>query len=175
MTERPDSDITYTNNWPPDDLVGNRPTTSILVWSIVSVFLLLAGIGVLALYFAVQRHADEEDADVPDTDPLLGLQPTPSMRATLKYFWIVTAMFVAQIGLGAITAHYGVEGTGFYGIPLAEWLPQSITRTWHTQLGIFWIATAWIATGLFIAQRCPARSPRVNDWERTSYSAPCSL
>ena len=73
------------------------------------------------------------------------------MRATLKYFWVVTALIVAQVGLGAITAHYGVEGSGFYGIPLAKWLPYSVTRTWHTQIAIFWIASAWLATGLFMA------------------------
>ena len=68
------------------------------------------------------------------TTPCSALQPTPSMRATLKYFWVVTALIVAQVGLGAVTAHYGVEGSGFYGIPLAKWLPYSVTRTWHTQL-----------------------------------------
>jgi len=73
------------------------------------------------------------------------------MQATLKYFWTVTALIVAQVGLGAVTAHYSVEGSGLYGIPLAQWLPYAVTRTWHTQLGIFWIATAWLATGLFVA------------------------
>src|SRR5499427_2686751 len=53
--------------------------------------------------------------------------------------------------MGMVTAHYGVEGQGFYGIPLAEYLPYVVSRTWHTQLGIFWIATAWLAAGLFIA------------------------
>ena len=53
--------------------------------------------------------------------------------------------------MGIITAHYGVEGGGFYGIPLQDYLPYVVTRTWHTQLGIFWIATAWLAAGLFIA------------------------
>ncbi|MEP7340888.1 MAG: cbb3-type cytochrome c oxidase subunit I, partial [Acidobacteriota bacterium] len=52
--------------------------------------------------------------------------------------------------MGVLTAHYGVEGGGFYGFPLADYLPYAVTRTWHTQLGIFWIATAWLASGLFI-------------------------
>ena len=56
-----------------------------------------------------------------------------------------------QIAVGVITAHFGVEGDGFYGVPLSRWLPYVITRTWHTQLGIFWIATAWLAAGLFVA------------------------
>ena len=45
------------------------------------------------------------------------------MRATLKYFWVVAALIVVQVGLGAVTAHYGVEGSGFYGIPLANGCP----------------------------------------------------
>ena len=31
---------------------------------------------------------------------------------------------------------------------LAKWLPYSVARTWHLQIGIFWIATAWLAAGL---------------------------
>ena len=51
-------------------------------------------------------------------------------------------MMVVQIIVGIITAHYGVEGQAFFGIELAKWLPYSVARTWHVQLGIFWIATA---------------------------------
>ncbi len=85
------------------------------------------------------------------------------MKATLKYFWVVAALIVVQVGLGAVTAHYGVEGDGFYGIPLSRWLPYAVTRTWHTQLGIFWIATAWLATGLFVAPAVSGYEPK---WQR---------
>lgn len=152
--------ITYTNNWPAESLIDNRPSGSIIIWSVLSFVLLLAGIGALAWYYAILKHKGEEEAPLPSMDPLLGLAPTPSMRATLKYFWVVAAMIVAQVGLGAITAHYGVEGSGFYGIPLSEWLPYSVTRTWHTQLGILWIATAWLATGLFMAPAVSGYEPR---------------
>ncbi len=67
---------------------------------------------------------------------------------------------MAQVGLGAVTAHYGVEGSGFYGIPLAKWLPYSVTRTWHTQIAIFWIASAWLATGLFMAPAVSGHEPK---------------
>jgi nitric oxide reductase subunit B len=160
VTDRPGSNVTYTQNWPPEPLVGNAPTGQILVWSVVSFVLLLAGIGALAWYFAVQRaHEDHGAAGVPESDPLLALNPTPSMRATVKYFWTAAALFVAQIGLGVVTAHYGVEGSGFYGFPLADYLPYSVSRTWHTQLGIFWIATAWLATGLFMAPAVSGHEP----------------
>ncbi|HVA49873.1 MAG TPA: nitric-oxide reductase large subunit [Pirellulales bacterium] len=161
VTDRPGSDVTYTQNWPAEPLVGNAPTAAIVVWSVLSFVFLLAGIGALAWYFAVQnrRHTDDSNG-LPETDPLLALSPTPSMRATLKYFWVCAALMVLQVGLGAVTAHYGVEGSGFYGIPLAKYLPYAVTRTWHTQLGIFWIATAWLATGLFMAPAVSGYEPK---------------
>jgi nitric oxide reductase subunit B len=163
-TERPGTTITYTQNWPPDALVDNHPTGSIVVWSVVSFVVLLAAVGAMVWYFAFQRHRHpEEPAVVPQTDPLLALQATPSMKATLKYFWVVAALLVVQVGLGAVTAHYGVEGDAFYGIPLSQWLPYAVTRTWHTQLGIFWIATAWLATGLFVAPAVSGYEPR---WQK---------
>ena len=154
------ANVSYTNNWPAERLIGNAPSGPIVVWSVLSFVLLLAGVGALAWYYAVIRHREEEPPELPVRDPLLALEPTPSMQATLKYFWVVTALIVVQVGLGAVTAHYGVEGEGFYGIPLAEWLPYSVTRTWHTQLAIFWIATAWLATGLFIAPAVSGYEPR---------------
>ena len=149
-TDRPGQAISYTQNWPHEDLVGNRPTPGAIIWSIVSVIMLLAGVGAMVWYFGSREHAPVNQA-LPTTDPLLGLNPTPSQRATIKYFFVVAALWVVQVALGGIVAHYGVEGAGFYGIPLAKWLPYSIARTWHLQIGIFWIATSWLATGLYIA------------------------
>jgi len=157
---RPGETVSYTQNWPPEPLIDNRPTPANVVWSVVSFVLLLAGVGALAWYHAVLRRQPEEEGPLPDQDPLLGLNPTPSMRATLKYFWVVITLLVFQMGMGAVTAHYGVEGSGFYGIPLAEWLPYAVTRTWHTQLAVFWIATAWLATGLFVAPAVSGYEPK---------------
>jgi nitric oxide reductase subunit B len=149
-TNRPNNTISYTSNFPSEPLVGNVPTSSAIVWTGVSVIMLLAGIGWLVWYYA-SRETDAVAEDVPNSDPLLGAQISPSQRATVKYFLVVTLLFLLQIVMGMFTAHYGVEGQGFYGIPLADYLPYVVTRTWHTQLGIFWIATAWLAAGLFIA------------------------
>ncbi|MDX2106213.1 MAG: nitric-oxide reductase large subunit [Candidatus Melainabacteria bacterium] len=160
-TNRPKGEVTYTNNWPAEALIANAPSGSIIVWSVFSFVFLLAGIGALSWYFAAERSKESElSHHIPSSDPLLGLKPTPSMQATLKYFWTAGALLVVQVGLGAITAHYGVEGSGFYGIPLSEWLPYAVTRTWHTQLGIFWIATTWLATGLFIAPAVSGYEPK---------------
>jgi nitric oxide reductase subunit B len=149
-TNRPGQTVSYTQNWPHEELVGNRPTGSAVMWSIASFVFLLAGVGGMVWYFG-SREQEPEHRELPKSDPLLGLNPTPSQRATVKYFFVVAALWVVQILLGAIAAHYGVEGSGFYGIPLDKILPYSIARTWHLQIGIFWIATSWLATGLYIA------------------------
>ena len=44
-TNRPDKNVSYTQNWPHEELVGNRPTGDAVVWSVVSFVLLLAGVG----------------------------------------------------------------------------------------------------------------------------------
>ena len=82
------------------------------------------------------------------------------MRATIKFFWLIGALLVLQMGAGMLTAHYGVEGTALYGLPLAKWIPYSLSRTWHVQLGLFWIATAWLATGLCFGPILAGREPR---------------
>jgi nitric oxide reductase subunit B len=158
-TNRPGKDVTYTQNWPHEELVGNRPTGGTVVWSVVSFVLLLGGIGGMVWYFGSQQHRSSPDR-MPRRDPLLGLQPTPSQKATVKYFFVVAALWVVQVALGAIAAHYGVEGGGFYGIPLDKWLPYSIARTWHLQIGIFWIATSWLATGLYIVPAVSGAEPK---------------
>jgi len=158
-TDRPGTNVTYTQNWPHEPLIGNQPTGGAIVWSVVSFVLLLAGVGGMVWYFAAQPRTVVEEA-LPESDPLLGLRPTASQRATLKYFFVVAALWVVQVGLGAITAHYGVEGSGFYGIPLDRWLPYSVTRTWHLQIGIFWIATSWLATGLYVAPAVSGHEPK---------------
>jgi nitric oxide reductase subunit B len=158
-TARPGADVTYTQNWPHEELVGNRPTGAALVWSVVSFVLLLAGVGGMVWWFASRPHEVEREPP-PRRDPLLGYHPTPSQRATVKYFWTVAALWVVQVALGAIVAHYGVEGSGFYGIPLDRWLPYSIARTWHLQIGIFWIATSWLATGLYLVPAVAGAEPK---------------
>ncbi|NOY42617.1 MAG: nitric-oxide reductase large subunit [Planctomycetes bacterium] len=158
-TNRPDDTTTYTNNWPHEPLIGNRPTGDAVVWTGVSIIMLLAGISAMACWYASQRKSEPEPV-APEIDPLGSWEATPSQRATIKYFWVVSALFLVQMILGIITAHYGVEGDGFYGIPLSKWLPYSVTRTWHIQIGLFWIATAWLGAGLFIAPLVSEAEPK---------------
>jgi nitric oxide reductase subunit B len=158
-TNRPgESHLSYTSNWPHEPLVENTPTTGTSMWSIASIILLIGGIAAMVLFHNMQRT--EEPAVCPEKDPLINLQLTPSMKATLKYFYVVIGLLLAQVGMGIVSAHYQVEGGSFFGIPLAEVLPFTISRTIHTQLGVLWIATAWLATGLFLAPVLGGKEPK---------------
>jgi len=158
VTNRPGSDISYTNNWPADELVDNKPTSALILWTGFSVIMLLIGIGLLVWYYASTKN--EEEIELLKRDPFFGLVMTPSMKATLKYFWVVTGLILVQVIMGVITAHYGVEGQAFYGFPLSDFLPYSLSRTWHVQIAIFWIATSWLATGLYLAPAVSGHEPK---------------
>lgn len=164
VTERPDDTVSYTSNWPYDPLVGNTPPPSLIIWTLFSVILLIGATATLVWFYAQQydiwRNDLEPEGGVAEDNLLAHKVQTPSMRATAKYFWTVLALFGLQIVLGVITAHYAVEGQNLYGFPLADYLPYSVTRTWHTQLAVFWIATAWLATGLYVAPLISGHEPK---------------
>lgn len=147
-TQRQDAEYTYTSNWPYDPLVGNQPLPDTLIWSIVSVVLLILGIG--AALFVYVRYIGQDEYE---TSLLVDFQepkPTPSQKATLLYFIVAIGLFIIQIGMGALTAHFTVEGTYFFGIPLSKIMPYAAARTWHLQLAVFFIATCFLAAGLTI-------------------------
>lgn len=150
-TERPGSAATYTNNWPHEPLVNNVPTAENVVWSVASVVFLIAGIGFLVWGWAFLRAKDEEETEMPPVDPLTKVALTPSQKALGKYLFLVVALFAAQVFLGGFTAHYTVEGQQFYGIDVSQYFPYALVRTWHIQTALFWIATAFLAAGLFLA------------------------
>jgi nitric oxide reductase subunit B len=149
-TERPGSEVTYTNNWPHEPLIDNTPSAENVVWSLISVVLLIAGVGGLIWAWAFLRKEDEEP-EAPIKDPLSAVGLTPSQKALGKYLLLVVGLFTFQVMLGGLTAHYTVEGQSFYGINTSEWFPYSLLRTWHIQAAMFWIATGFLAAGLFLA------------------------
>ncbi len=147
-TDRPGQNFTYTSNWPSDELIGNKPLPGSLIWSIVSVILLILAIAIVM--FLYLRYIREDDYS---SEALLDFKeptPTGSQKATLFYFSTAMILFVIQALAGSITGHFTVEGTSFFGISLANVLPYAAIRSWHIQLGIFWIATCFLAAGLFI-------------------------
>jgi nitric oxide reductase subunit B len=147
-TNRPGETFSYTANFPYDPLVGNEPLPSSLVWSIVSVVLLI--LGTFAAIYAYLRMRAKDPDHAPRIAPLAEPRPTASQRATLPFFAVAILLFIVQALLGSVTGHYAVEGNKLFGIDTGALLPYAASRGWHLQLAVFWIATCWLATGLFI-------------------------
>lgn len=150
-TKRPGLDYSYTNNWPYNPAAGNNATYGAIYWSAISVTLLIAGLAVI-LWAQKKWHLEMERNYVkfPKFD-LSKLAVTPGQRKLGKYLLVVTLLFLVQSLLGAVLAHYYAEGSSFFGFDLPSLLPFNIAKGWHLQLAIFWIATAWLAMGLYAA------------------------
>ena len=60
VARRPGKTYSYTNNWPPEELVGNTLTGDAIMWSALSLVTLLGGSGlVLGLYGRHSRVVTE--------------------------------------------------------------------------------------------------------------------
>ncbi len=160
---RPGTDYSYTNNWPYEPLVGNTPTASAYLWSALSLVTLLGGLGVILFVFGKFNYLGWGGTTGWKQAPAGTLHHwtlTPSQKALGLYFAVVALLFLAQTALGGVLAHYRVEPGAFYGFDLASILPFNLARTWHLQLAIFWIATAWVAGGLFLAPLVGGAEPK---------------
>lgn len=153
VARRPGLKVSYTANFPYDPVAGNTPSYSALLWSAISVTFLLTMIAVVVfLFFRYRLWTEEEGAEekAKRHHPYLE-KITPSQRSSAKFFLVVSLLFLVQVLLGGLMAHYYAQGESFFGLPLHRLLPFNIARTWHLQLAIFWIALAWLGTGLFVA------------------------
>ena len=155
---RPGKAYSYTNNFPYDPLAGNVPTSDAVFWSAMSLLMLLGGIA--AVLFAFGRFDFLGwQRDTQRRPTMLPHRPSASQRATLKYFIVVSLLFLAQVMFGGGVAHFRADATSFYGIDISRVFPSQLLRTWHLQLAILWIATAFLAGGLFIAPSLGGRDP----------------
>jgi nitric oxide reductase subunit B len=163
VANRPGKDYSYTNNWPYEPLVGNRPSSSTYLWSALSLITLLSGIGAILFFFGKFDYLGWGGEKTPahfHESAFAGWKLTPSQWATGKFFGVVAALFLLQSLAGGALAHYRVEPGAFYGLDIASFLPYNLLRTWHLQLAIFWIATAWVAGGLFLAPLVGREEPK---------------
>jgi nitric oxide reductase subunit B len=157
---RPGRAHTYTNNFPYDPLVGNTPPRDAFLWSALSLITLLAGTALVLFAFGKFDYLGWKGERGHVHPEMLAGPPTESQKATIKYFVIVALLFLAQTLMGGATAHYRADPGTFYGFDLSFLLPTNVLRTWHLQLAIFWIATAYIAGGLFLASAMGGTEPK---------------
>ncbi len=160
VTNRPGKPFSYTNNFPYDPAVGNTPPGDAILWSALSLITLLAGIAIVLFSFGKFNFLGWKGGGEHIHPQMTPGVATLSQRATIKYFVIVALLFLAQALVGGATAHYRADPGSFYGIDLSSFFPGNIFRTWHLQLAIFWIATGYIAGGLFLATTLGGREPK---------------
>jgi nitric oxide reductase subunit B len=162
-TNRPGHDYSYTNNWPPEPRVANEPTADVVVWSVLSLIALLGGIGLLFAAFGRWGRrlgwTGREQATLSFRSPG-DVALTPAQRATAWFFFVMAALFLIQTFAGAASQHYRAEIDSFFGFDLAQLFPYNLVRTWHVQLAIFWVATSFVAAGIFLAPMIARREPK---------------
>ena len=149
VARRPGVNWSWTENWPYEPLVGNVPTTNTFHWTWISFCFTFFAFG--AVLFVYEFFLSDPD-DAP-MDPLLAKfgALTASQKRVGKYFLLVAAVLLLQIGAGVIMAHSYYDRTSFYGIDINRLLPFNFLRDVHIQAPIIWIGLSWIGAALFLA------------------------
>lgn len=154
-TERPGETYSYTHNWPYDKQAGNTPETPVIIWTIIGSFGLVLGLGIVLFYHGrLEKLSDRTFLD--NSGPLLtekrvfDFTPTPTQRATYKFFVAAIFVLLLQVIAGILTVHDFVNFTSFFGIDLRVLFPITISRGWHVQLSLLWISACWIGASLFV-------------------------
>lgn len=160
VAHMPGKSYSYTQNFPYEPLLGNGPSGEALLWSALSLITLLVGTGVVLLAFGRFDFLGWKGRAAHVHPQLLPGSTTASQQATLKFFVVVALLFLVQVLLGGGLAHYRAEPGSFYGFDLAAYLPSNLLRTWHLQAAIFWIVTAFLGGGLFLADALGSQEPR---------------
>ncbi|MDH5020786.1 nitric-oxide reductase large subunit [Halobacterium rubrum] len=163
-TDRPGGDHSYTNDWPYAPGAGNDATGAAMTWSVIAMVLLVGAAGAgIWLYQAVELPEPSTDGiSVPEPGDV---SVFPSQRAALRFVPVAAGLFLAQVLLGGLLAHFYIERAGFFGIEevfgvhILQLVPFAMAKTWHIDLGILWIAATWLGAGLFLPPLLTGHEP----------------
>lgn len=161
-TLRPDKDHTYTNNWPPDRSVGNDLSKDAFIWTMISIIAFLGFLGFIVFVFHWFGFFARDPHNYKIASKYIEMPISPSQRKTGKYFLVVSTLFLLQTLMGGFLANSTVSPNNFYGISLiSDFIPYNWAKTWHLQLAVFWIATAWIGSSLYSAPLIGGKEPKM--------------
>lgn len=160
VAARPGEAHSYTNNFPYDPSVGNLPISGAILWSALSLLVFLAGIATVLLAFGKFDYLGWITRGHQVKPQMLPGRSSPGQNALVKFFVVVALLFLAQTLVGGALGHYRADPGSFYGFQLERIFPSNLMRTWHLQLAIFWIATAYVAAALFLGRSLRTDEPR---------------
>ncbi|MFC2130780.1 nitric-oxide reductase large subunit [Bacteroidota bacterium] len=159
---RPGEDASYTHNWPFDQFAGNEVGSPAVFWSVIGCLSLVVALGLVFYFYG--RYQDQTSyqakiEEVATENVVNSYTPTPTQKATYKFFAVAVLLFFIQVIAGVLTIHDFVGFTVFFGRDITIDLPINITRSWHTQFALMWISTCWIAGSIFILPKISKKEP----------------
>ena len=146
----------YTHNWPYDPLAGNLPHGGLVLWSVIGTLVVILAIGIIFYYYGkLDREAvmEQQQSQLPPfatTDQVNNFKPLPTQRATYKFFAVAAILFFIQVMAGLLTIADFTHTFEKIGMPINEFLPVTVTRAWHSQISILWIAVCWFAATIWV-------------------------
>ncbi|EMS34074.1 Nitric-oxide reductase, quinol-dependent [Mariniradius saccharolyticus AK6] len=163
--QRPGEKYSYTHNWPYDPEAGNVPTPSTMIWSIVGLLGLVLGLGIVMYYYGQFEQLNQEyyskgASEMVTEEKLHAFTPSPTQRATFKFFYVAILLFLVQVLAGVLTVHDFVGFTNFFGVDLQEAIPVTISRSWHVQLSLYWISACWVGISFFVLPLLAKKEPK---------------
>ncbi len=158
-TLRPGTEYTYTNNWPPDKRVGNVASTETYFYSIAGILALLLVLGLFVYWIHRYGFWYGAPKGVALSEKLIDMPLTSSQFKAAKFFVVVILLFLLQTSFGGLLAHYTIHPGTFFLPFVAKLIPYSLAKTWHLQLMVFWIATTWLASALYLGPILGGKEP----------------
>ena len=145
-TLRPNTNRTWSNNWPNEPMIDQN-----ILWSNHATslweFLLLWALTIIVIYLFYEYLLNRKE----ELEPTLQITSLyKSQKKLLKYVPIVALLFVLQLFMGGYITHLTTDPAHDFIIPQSL-LPYNAARPIHTQLAILWVAVGWLVGGLLVA------------------------
>ena len=154
--DRPGDDFSYTSNWPYDPAAGNTPPSDLMMWSFLSIGVLLAGIMIVLYVYGQMRELPGSPFTLNATGKILTTPDLeagyvrPTQKSTYKFFAVAILAFGLQVLAGILGA---MDFANPFAHELAGVLPFNILRSYHTLLQIYWFFLMWVGYTIFFLPR----------------------
>ncbi len=161
LLDRPGSNLSYTNNWPPDAELGMVPSSTTVGWTVwtIAIVLLITFVLITVNYFLELEPIEAlPPLEERETGSLTFLQ-----KLTVVLLFGCALIFFLQTLAGGYLANAYAGREDFYGLfelfgtTRLEVLPFRAVRTGHTAMAILWVVGTWMSATLYGALQIGGR------------------